>query len=109
MGRTSEWFDKYELVDIAQIPETSPPIRLSWAKILYDMPTGKAGRIVTGDYETAKNLQASIGGSLRSARRNRRELDFKVWSKIIREDGDYVLYFGRKEVNNAHSQSELNS
>jgi len=97
MGKKNPWLDKYKLVDKDQIPSVVAPLDDTWAKALYEMPLGKAGRLPVDDYHTAHNLQRSIAGSVRGSRRSRWGLTMKVRTKVAPEEGKYVLYFWKEE------------
>ena len=98
MGRKNLWLDKYKLVDKDQVPSAMAPLDETWAKTLYEMPIGKAGRLPVDDYHTAHSLQRSIAGSVRGARRRRWGLGMKVRTKVVPEEGKYVLYFWKDIV-----------
>jgi hypothetical protein len=94
----TKWLDKYELVDIDKIPTTSAPLANTWAKALYEMPTGKAGRLTIDDYDTAKSVAQTIKGSIRAARQKKWGLDLRVHTKIVAEAGKYAVYFWKEQI-----------
>ncbi len=96
MAKKSEWLNKYQLIDVDKVPDVSAPLANTWAKAVYEMPSGKAGRLPVDNYETARSLERTIKGSIRAARQQKWGLNLQLRTKIVAEDGIYVVYFWRQ-------------
>ena len=96
MAKKSEWLNKYQLIDRDKVPDVSAPLGNTWAKAVYEMPPGKAGRLLVDDYETARSLSRTIKGSIRAARQQKWGLNLQLHTRIVPEDGKYVVYFWRE-------------
>lgn len=85
-----QWHTKVEIVPMDSIPSATFP---KWARIILDLPEGKAGRIVVGeDLDTAKRLQSSILASVRTGRRGNALNSYTVHACVRQEGDNFAVY-----------------